>query len=111
MERERSRQLCVRSTGEAIIAFTVRAKGGLKKVKRILEFINCLGHQKISIKFDNERATKRLREEMIAQRKKSTIPSGSVQYHPHIQGIAEIRSPRLHESAEKDQDRPREQDW
>lgn len=71
------------------VAFVVKAKGSIEQAKRILEFIESFGYDKVSLKSDNEDVIKVLRDEAIHLRRAQTIPAGSVPYHPETHGIAE----------------------
>ena len=70
-------------------AYVVEAKGSIEQAKRILEFVESFGHDKVSLKSDNEDAIKVLRDEIIHLRKAQIIPAGSVPHHPETHGVAE----------------------
>lgn len=79
---------CNDETSKVIAARAARAKGIVELVKRTLEFVIVLSHAKILIQSDVEGAVGNPRGEVIVQRKASTIPVGSVPYHPQTRGVA-----------------------
>ena len=72
-----------------IAAYVVKAKGSVEQARRILEFMDSFGHDKVSLKSDNEDAIQVLRDEIIHLRKAQIVPAGSVPYHLETHGVAE----------------------
>lgn len=81
--------ICRDKESKSMAAYVVKAKGSIENVKKIMEFIDGFGYDKVSLKSYNEEAIKRVRDEVVAKRRKSIVPTSSVPYHPQTHGLAE----------------------
>ena len=102
--------ICRDKDSKSMAAHVVKAKGSIEPVKKIVEFIDGLGYDKVSVKSGNEDAIKKVRDEIVARRRKSIVLASSVPYHPQTHGVAEKRGSSFYGSNEKIENRLGKQD-